>query len=286
MVSRCFCWASALLAVGIVGLLPTPAGAWGKDGHIIVARIAELHLKPNARAAVRTLIGDRSIADDRIANWADLIRGSAAYREKYPKNSQWHFVDIPFDATSFDPDRDCKNGNCVIDRIESFLKVIKDDNATGDTRKEALFFVVHFMGDLHQPLHCAERNGDRGGNLLQVTYRGDSDPHLNLHRVWDTNLVHECLGELTPLDYAHRLSLAMTKAQQKEWAKGDPKAWAEQSHQLAVDKAYRTAGGEQLATSGVVALDDDYADKNKTVVEAQLQKAGVRLARLLNETFP
>jgi hypothetical protein len=274
-----------LLSAALLMLRPAPAAAWGKDGHVIVARIAELNLNANARAAIRDLIGDRSIADDRIANWADLIRGSATYRKKYPNNSSWHFVDIPFDAAGFDPERDCKDGNCVVSRIGSFLSVLKDENATADDRKEALFFVVHFVGDIHQPLHCAQRNGDRGGNLLKVTYRGESDAHLNLHSVWDTNLVQDSMGDLTPLDYAQRLSLATTAAQQKEWAQGDAKAWAEASHQLAVDKAYRSAKGAELPKDQAD-LDDAYADINKKVVEGQLQRAGVRLARLLNEAFP
>src|SRR5262249_58066038 len=126
-------------------------------------------------------LGERSIADRRIAVWADEIRRSARFRTLYPNNNLWHFVDIPVSADQLDPQRDCRNNDCVSARIGLFQKVLADRTVEREKRREALMFLVHFVGDLHQPLHCAERNGDRGGNLLKVTYLEDDDEGLNLH---------------------------------------------------------------------------------------------------------
>jgi hypothetical protein len=261
------------------------AWGWGQEGHVIVAKIAEINLSKEAKAAIKDLLDGRSIADSRLANWADFIKRSAAFRKKYPNNNLWHFVDIPYDATEFDPAKHCKNKNCVIDAIERFKKVLADKEAKAVDRKEALLFLVHLVGDLHQPLHSAERNGDHGGNKLLVNYPGQDRHHPNLHQVWDTNLVRENLGDLTPLDYAWRLNMGIKSEFKDKVGKGTVKDWAWETHELAVKHAYRNADGEELPREGLVELDEAYVKKNKAVVRDQFLKGGIRLAKVLNDVF-
>jgi hypothetical protein len=274
----------ASVIVLTVGWQAGPVRAWADRGHIVAAAVAEGRLSEKARDGVRDLLGDRSIADVRLCTWADEIKRSADYKRKYPKNDLWHFADVPFGAAKFDRDRDGPGGNNVIDAIERFRKVLKS-STDREERKDALLFLIHLVADLHQPLHAAERAGDRGGNLLRVTFPGADDPKLNLHRVWDVQLVDAALGGLEPLDYAKRLQAGLTAEETERWQKGTPEDWLNEAHQAAVDFAYRKADKTELPKAGVVELDRPYADRCKPVVEEQLRKAGVRLAAVLNEAF-
>ena len=142
----------AIAAVLGIFLLPSITHAWGGDGHQIVCLIAEAHLTPAAKTAIHDLLGkDVNISDAEIASWADQTR-----RDR-PETGPWHYVDIPTEAPGFDEVRDGQHGNNVVDKIGDFKAVLKDPKATSQARAEALKFLVHFVGDLHQPLHCAER---------------------------------------------------------------------------------------------------------------------------------
>src|SRR5690349_12908753 len=156
--------ATAGVVIVLTLLLPAHSAlAWGPDGHKIVADIAESRLTPQAKAAIADLLGgtdDTSLAS--IANWADSIRRD---REE---TAPWHYVDIPYEMSGFDPQRDGKDGNNVIAKLQEFANVLNDRKASREQRAEALKFIVHFMGDLHQPMHCVERNGDKGGNFRLV----------------------------------------------------------------------------------------------------------------------
>lgn len=251
------------------------ASAWGWEGHIIVARIAEQHLTAKAKAGIVQLLGpDRKIEDTSVASWADNIRPDR------PETGPWHYVDIPFDATGYDASRDCPSGQCVVAQLEHFTKVLADTNATTVSRAEALRFVVHFVGDMHQPLHCTERNHDKGGNLVKVTLL--SDPRVvNLHSVWDTYLIRHYLGGEDVVQYADQLNSKITPQEMKEWSGGSIADWAWESHEQAVAHTY--VGVPIQSTP--VNLDEQYVTANRAVVETQLMKAGVRLAVLLNKAF-
>src|SRR5262249_39126760 len=127
------------------------ARAWGPEGHAIVAEIAEARLTDAAKRQIADLLAsDDSHAQhlDQIASWPDAIRPAR------PETAPWHFVDIPLDAGIYDASRDCAGDNCVVQAIQKFVGVLRDGNEDKPKRLEALKFIVHFVGDIHQPLHC------------------------------------------------------------------------------------------------------------------------------------
>ena len=147
---------STLIAASELSPPPSaPLPVWYALGHRVVAWIAEGRLTPHADSAVRDILGGQSMADASL--WADQIRGSR--RDTGPL----HYVNIPLDATAYDSAKQCPGGQCIIAAIESDLRILADPGASSIERAEALKFLIHFMGDLHQPLHVSN-NGDRGGN--------------------------------------------------------------------------------------------------------------------------
>ncbi len=258
----------ALLAIALCAglLVPTNLTAWGPEGHIVIATIANARLTPAARAAVRQLLGRHSLAS--VANFADQIR------PQRPETANWHFVDIPKDETNYDPGRDCQpspKGDCVIAAIARAETALKDRSLPRKQRAEALKFLVHFVGDLHQPLHCSD-NHDRGGNDVNVSFLGRPS---NLHRVWDSGIIGEV--NLPPADYAAQLDSWLDSQDTSALEKGTTVDWALQAHKLAKDDAYKIPDNHQLDVS--------YVDENDPIVDQQLAVAGLRLAKVLNDTF-
>jgi hypothetical protein len=270
--------AAALLVV--FWSFPQSAWGWGKEGHQIVGFIAENHLTPQARAAVDELLGQgRRISDEETSNWADYVRNQVR------ATGPWHYVDIPVESGKYDRKRDCKNSDCVVARVKLFQDILADRSLRPSDRQQALKFLVHFVADMHQPLHCAERRDsmgrpDRGGNECKVRFL-DDPVETNLHRVWDTNLLVHSLGEMSLADYANQLNSRITAEQKSAWHKGRARAWANESNKVAIDFVYTGAAADGAPTR----LDQAYVRKNQRVVDEQLAKAGVRLAKILNEVF-
>jgi hypothetical protein len=279
------------LAVGSLLLsliVSPPAWGWGPEGHVVVARVAEQHLSHRARDGILELIGTRSIADTRIANWADFIKRSAFYKRKYPNNATWHYIDLPLGVEKDKVAEYCQNHNCVIDAVKRFQDILRDPEASGQSRKEALFFLVHLVGDLHQPLHCATLNDDHGGNKRRVLLPGEDEDEFhrtNLHHVWDTELVQGAMGGLTVEDFADRLSAQVTPELSRQGSLVDVKAWVLESNRAAAESAYQGITGDDGMKGKPIALSPDYMRANQTVVRRQLQRAGVRLALVLNAAF-
>jgi hypothetical protein len=285
-IARCLVVALVVLAIAS----PTRVWGWGNEGHIIVARIAEMHLSGKARAGIKDLIGTQSIADRKIALWADNIKKVQFFLKKYPKNPLWHFIDLPADQETPDVAKVCKDteGACVVVALKRFRGVLADPDASDLTRKEALLFLVHLVGDIHQPLHCADLKDDHGGNLRHVILPGgeiDATHSPKLHEVWDTTLVRDLMDELEPLDFANRLNAEISVAERKEWSKHpDFAAWAREGHALARKHAYDGITAKDGLTKPVT-VSEAYVTKGKEVVSEQLKKAGIRLAVVLNEAF-
>lgn len=253
--------------LAILFLLAAPwAWSWGQEGHRITAQIAERHLSSKALAAVRQILGpNRSLAD--IANLADEVRN------QHPETAPWHYVDIPLTATSLDRAKYCPNDQCVIGAIERFQRELAAPGLSPERRYEALYYFVHFVGDLHQPLHCGDQ-GDRGGNDVQVKFQGEL---MNLHQVWDSGIIKSMQLDGEKLRRLGKIS----RRRRRAWARGTPEQWAMESHDLARDVAYRFP--EPVKDS--VMLDQNYERRAASVVRTQLAKAGYRLAYALNQIY-
>ena len=151
--------------------LPLPALAWGAEGHEIVAAIALRELTPAARLQVARLLGSEAmLVHD--SNWADEVR------DQRPDTGPWHYVDIPLDAPGYDAGRDCGGDACVVAQISHDLHVLGNARVSAGQRAEALRFLVHFVADIHQPLHAVD-NADKGGNGVRVYLRGDAHQHAS-----------------------------------------------------------------------------------------------------------
>jgi hypothetical protein len=297
-------WRSLITSavVAAVGGLPfQPARAWGDAGHEIVAAIAYSRLQAATRKRVDAMLAadpDKLTPPDFVsrATWADRYRDSDRYSTKqhYLATQQWHFVDIELDGGSVDA---ACNGHpalpagkaasagpaadCVIDKVEQFAAELRDPATAKAERLLALKFLLHFVGDLHQPLHAADHH-DRGGNSVPVVYNHITVPS-NLHSYWDTRLVQE-LGT-NPRVVGAALAASITAAQAQQWAQGSTTDWANEANALARDVAYNFTGESSAADDhGGTAerLDSVYDQRSLPVVKLQLSRAGVRLAALLN----
>jgi hypothetical protein len=248
----------------------TPAlHGWGPEGHSLVARLAEMQLTPAARTRVVAILGPgKTLAS--IASWADEVRRAR------PETGSWHYVDIPIDERHLNMDRDCPKGDCVLARIVLFRQILGDPAAIDTEREEALKFLVHFIADMHQPLHCAN-NDDKGGNSVRLMFQ---DRPTNLHSLWDS-------GMLARLGTEDQLFPELSKAAERragKWSKGGVEDWAEEAHKAAQKLVYgRLPKSATLDQPLVIAK--AYQEPAHALIREQLIKAGDRLARVLNETL-
>jgi hypothetical protein len=277
-----------LLLLSLV--LPGRGLAWGVAGHLIVADIAERHLSPAALAQIQELLAPEGLTHlDQVATWADEIRSTR--KEAAP----WHYVDIPLDATGYQPGRDCPHGDCVIDAIRRYSAILADRGQPESARREALKFVVHFVADLHQPLHATENAGDQGGNKVIVQYLDPDQPPLTLHRLWDSSLIERRLGlsegvpgrpnpALRQRANAMAAQLDDSRAGQPGAALDlDPVDWAMESHDLAASVVYPgVVAPGAVPPSAPVLIDEAYDRRAWPVITRRLTDGGLRLAALLN----
>lgn len=274
------------------------AWGWGPDGHVIVARIAQARLTPTARAEMQRLLGRLEFASPEVVMWPDEIRGSQRYEKKYPRNASWHFVD--FDVMGPSPEPHSLDGDDnVVAQVTRWHNFLLRKRASKERRLDALRFLAHFMADLHQPLHCAYRYYDMGGNMIPVhSFHGEyftvtpdtpMDRLPNLHIVWDEYLVSELLAGKSPAEIADELNEGISEDQRQEWLKGSPKEWALESHEIARERVYRWANNHHLPFKwrrpGMELTMENYISLSLPYVRLQLQRAGVRLAHYLNWAF-
>jgi S1/P1 Nuclease len=304
-----------LLCLPCLASAPT-AEAWGCRGHETVAALAEKHLTPQAKQALLALLTANPI-DPQLkrycgqtgldtfvdsSTWADDERG------REPATAPWHFIDIPLGVTQGPALKFCGAGGCVLQAITDQLAILKDKNAPGPKRAAALRYIIHFVGDLHQPLH-GSTNSDRGGNCVPVKYFG-RNPHdrnnsytPNLHHVWDTEIPESQMQGADPVEFADTLDAAF-QTSFAAWQQGGMQldAWAWESHDHALETAYGALGKPIAAEPDVPinsCADDNnigdrmlhkhiviaavYRDQAASVVEERLAQAGIRLAMILND---
>jgi hypothetical protein len=264
-----------------VAVASTQAYGWGAEGHRTVALIATQHLDPAVQARIGELLraaGTATVVNVKVtghefSHLVDMATWADAFRFNHRETGPWHFVDIPITADSYNQGRDCAQLDCVIAKINDFVNTLKDSSASDVDKAVALRFVVHFMGDLHQPLHCADNN-DRGGNSVKVLFGGQSS---NLHHVWDTELVL-AQGGGDQESFANRLNQSISADDISQWSDGSLEDWANESHSQAVQMAY----GKLPQSLDEDDLQGSYSGAAGPVIEMQIKKAGIRLATILN----
>jgi hypothetical protein len=247
-------------------------GLWGGDGHKIVAQIAYDNLTGPAKQKVDVLLDGDTLATFSV--WADQVKHTPNYSWSAP----YHYADMNEGEDSYSAAADCPDGECVVQAILDCSTTLSAVDTSKDQKVEALKFLTHYVGDIHQPLHIGHKT-DKGGNSINVKFFGASK---NLHSVWDESLLKR-KGK-TWTQYAADLEATITPAKRTAWiAVTDPASWATESHHLAEDHAYRQPAGA-LVESGD-ALGEDYYNDAIEIVDEQLTKAGLRLAQMLNTVF-
>ena len=277
--------ASVLAAAG-------PSAAWGDLGHKVTALVAYRHLTPKARAKLDALLAndaDTLTAPDFAsrATWADK------YRNSHRETAAWHFVDIEIDhpdlsAACFDfpglAGRPASQGpaqDCVVNKINEFAAELRSPATAPAERLLALKFLIHFVGDLHQPLHASDHD-DKGGNCIALSPSPDGYAS-NLHAYWDTGAVEALGGSADQI--AAKLDGDITPAEVKTWSAGGPRTWAMESFQLAKTDAYALPSRPTCNDHASVALSGAYQAKAQQDAALQLEKAGVRMAGVLNQAL-
>lgn len=254
---------TALLFVCLSLLCCGSVQAWGPSGHRIVGQIAEQHLTERAVAAVKEILGDQSLAD--VATWADEIR------EDRPETGPWHYLN-PSPRSRRVTMADSPKEGSVLSCIVDHSRLLRDRRSTAMQKNEALRFVVHMVGDIHQPMHVS-RAEDKGGNTIEVVLDGET---TNLHRAWDSGIMD--LRKRSWTEIAEVLQAEITEEQVKDWSgKADPTLWATESFEHAMGFAYK------IPSDGV--LDDAYIDQAQNILDERLKMGGIRLAALLNQIY-
>jgi hypothetical protein len=261
------------LQVFLISVLTVPgfvisntALPWGEEGHRIIGEDALNLLDTRARIAVEEILSngpDQAIGE--TCNWPDRVR----------KTSQWewsallHYVNIPRKSRHYDRQRDCPDGLCVTEGIIRYANELTRTGLDSTRRWQALAWVCHLVGDLHQPLHAGYED-DLGGNLVQIEYRGEAH---NLHQFWDRVVIMERLGMGDRWERV--LGAAEWQSPAISWNPRETALWADESHILTASSAYPP---DQV-------IQEEFADQTWLIVRKQWQKSSIRLAQVLKATL-
>jgi len=299
------------------------AHAWGCKGHQAIALIAESHLTPHAREAALSILAAAPI-DPNLPRYcgpnndpfADASTWADDVRKLRPDTAPWHFIDIPRGARKSDIAKYCPSPQgCVTSALADEMRVLRDPHASPQASADALRFLIHFVGDIHQPLH-ASTNNDLGGNCVPVTFFGrapvESTPgsgafNPNLHSIWDVDIIEHFSPGESSQDFANQITRGFS-LWMPEWEAqtANFSAWAWESHEMAEQIAYgqlphripiampRLLNSCSDLTDSERArllqlnenVADDYESVAAPIAEQQIAKAGARLAALLNSLWP
>lgn len=260
------------VTLAFIMAIASPSTAWGPEGHQIVAKLAADQLKGDpAEAKIATILQGASM--DSVASWADDIRNDR------PETYNWHFVDIPLSESSYDPSTECAasdKGDCAVAEIERLEKDLPCQ-ADATTQEEDLKFLIHFVGDVHQPLHTVEDNRGENDLKVKVLFAGLAQPahkpSRELHGVWDSTLID--FTAATWEDYVTRLESDWIPSHGSAVSDLNVIDWVLEAHHLAQTEV------ADVPASGV--LDQEYYDHAVPVLDEQLGRAGLRLAALLQK---
>lgn len=278
----------AVLGVTLLGLISRPAAAWWDEGHQIVAEIASRHLSKSARAEIEELLADlpEYASMPAAATWPDRV---AKLDPKFSFAFTSHFINVESRLSPSEVYALClQKAGCVVTGVAYSIEILRSTRASKAERAEALRFLIHFVGDAHQPLH-AGRTADKGGNTIDrlrlVGFEPDSE-RLNLHAVWDGGLIGIEM-QRKGWDwqrYAIELDGRIDDEQIARWGRGSAYDWIEESRLFAAADGYLHADGKTQIRAGDT-LDADWVEGRLPVVEQRLQQGGIRLALVLEEIF-
>ncbi|ETI21948.1 hypothetical protein G647_06018 [Cladophialophora carrionii CBS 160.54] len=274
-----------MLVVAAIFGLARLADAWGTLGHETVAWIAQSYVSAATKEAVQVILG--STQSDYMANvstWADSYR----YTDGGGWSAPLHYIDAndnPPESCSVDYNRDCGDEGCSVSAIVNYTSILMDDESKASVKLDAMRFIIHFIGDLHQPLH--DEAIDVGGNTINVTYDGDD---TNLHHIWDTEIVEQLAAGQDAQEFARNLTAAIRAGDygwdSSTWFIGaslnDTKAsamtWAREANAYVCSDVL--AAGVDAVEEGD--LSGSYYKAHFDVARVQLARAGFRLGAWLN----
>ncbi|MCW8109850.1 S1/P1 nuclease [Alteromonas ponticola] len=238
--------------------------AWGQTGHRVTGAIAEHYLSPNAKAALNDLLPNESLAE--ASTWADEMRSNPhPFWQKTA--SPWHYVTIPGNKNYQQAGAPAQGD--AYTALEQFRTTLKNPQSTREEKQKALRFIVHIIGDLHQPLHAGDGT-DRGGNDVKVRFFWQDS---NLHRVWDSQLIAQ--RELSYSEWSEWLLPKITQAERRDWRDTNPQTWIAES--VTIRKTIYPKDANNM--------NYDYLYQHIPTVKKRLQQAGVRIADYLNEIY-
>ena len=262
------------LIVALLGILDVgPCYAWGDMGHKTVCEIAMAKVKPSTRAAIIKLIN----SDGEFESFSD----ACTWPDHPRKRAEEHFVNLARDASALTGNC-CVASKCVVTAIAKDFAVLSSKTATAEQKAASLKFLGHWVADVHQPLHVSFED-DRGGNSINVSGLCGN----NLHSAWDACLVVAAVGTNFE-DAAAKLLTSITQKQIQAWTQSGPKQWANETFMItkSAQTQYCIKHGNSCDKPDVsVRIDQAYIDANVPIVKEQLQKAGIRLARLLDKAL-
>jgi hypothetical protein len=266
-------------------VLSTPAMAWGSMGHRTVGSIAMANVTPTTAARIRELLRHQRELDtpqcrmgtiEDAATWPDCIKGE---RWRFAYTSSWHYHDQPICGT-FDLKANCRDGNCATAQIERNARLLTDRKLAPALRLEALSFLVHFVGDIHQPLHIGE-NEDMGGNAVKADY--GIAPGRNLHSIWDGVLAERAITS------APSLVRRYSADEKARLATGTVEDWERESWEVSRDFLYPLAFGGKLPCEvkepQKVVWSNEAIEQAIPVIDERIERAGLRLAKMLDEAL-
>ena len=277
------------LIVAIAALcLTSPAAAYWEYGHEAVARIAWLQMRPDTRRAVEALLRQGALLEtptcplatiEQASVWADCVKPLG---DRFSYAYDWHFQDVDV-CKPFDLKTPCKDGNCVSAQIERNTRLLADPKVPERERVMALAFLIHFVGDLHQPLHAGEHH-DNGGNKVAANY-GIIGGRTNLHSIWDGWLAERAMT--TPAAGPDAVWAEIPAAERQRIAAGTVEDWSREMWSKAKNLAYQTLVGEPCGPvpAGRPTLTEADVRALIPYVRRDVAEGGIRLARLLDDAL-
>ena len=257
----------SVVVIAILIYFPINGFSWGQQGHRIVGQIAESYLTPKAKAEIKKILGDESIAI--ASNWADFIKSDTTMKYLSP----WHYADFP-KGLSYEQFKEELKKDTTADaytKLNFLISALKKKTLPLDTKRMYLRLLIHIVGDIHQPLHVSPE-GTEGGNTVKVTWMGQN---TNLHTVWDSQLID--FQQLSYTEYTTAINHT-TAAQRKAWQQQPMSAWLFQSYTLS-----------QMILNDInehnTKLSYLYNFQHIKMLNDQLVQGGVHLAGMLNDIF-